>query len=402
MMHQTSSVSSSCSTSSSYNNKGLRHHYHHDYSDRQLMNGGDQLRQRIRPPLFLIFLIIISCTFGLTLGFSNQQHYVHPHQHRVSSGFQECAVFSRQPQHQQQSKSQHQQRRRRRLDSRSILSSSSSSSDATAEQQQPRTSVQQQQNLLQNKDDEHNNKNAVNSTTMTIRNSLGRLTALTRPANVPAIILLHLLGIKLALESAIKVTSASKSASSIALPSFGNLALRQPAMWLVLLCVILVSSTSMVVNDYYDAKLGRDDARCSTKNQARPLISVTNSSKDGATVTATTATTTTAIPLPLVRTYVSDLYAILLLLMPFLPGVATRLAVNCSVMITFLYTKHLKPKTWIKNIACAMIIAASPLTSGAAALNLLMVQQQQLHRCYMPRRFGNWSPCCFVESWHVK
>ena len=39
-------------------------------------------------------------------------------------------------------------------------------------------------------------------------------------------------------------------------------------------------------------------------------------------------------------------------------------------MLTFWYTKHLKPMTWIKNVMCASLIALSPFTSGAAALKV--------------------------------
>jgi 4-hydroxybenzoate polyprenyltransferase len=39
--------------------------------------------------------------------------------------------------------------------------------------------------------------------------------------------------------------------------------------------------------------------------------------------------------------------------------------------LTFYYTQHLKPKTWLKNVVCASLIALSPLTSGATALALL-------------------------------
>ena len=37
-------------------------------------------------------------------------------------------------------------------------------------------------------------------------------------------------------------------------------------------------------------------------------------------------------------------------------------------MLTFWYTQHLKPKTWLKNTVCASLIALSPLASGVAAM----------------------------------
>jgi len=35
-------------------------------------------------------------------------------------------------------------------------------------------------------------------------------------------------------------------------------------------------------------------------------------------------------------------------------------------MLTYWYTKHLKPRTWLKNVTCAAIVAMAPLTSAAS------------------------------------
>ncbi len=42
-----------------------------------------------------------------------------------------------------------------------------------------------------------------------------------------------------------------------------------------------------------------------------------------------------------------------------------------GAITTYLYTVHLKPKTWIKNISCAALVAMSPITSGLAAWKVL-------------------------------
>lgn len=42
-----------------------------------------------------------------------------------------------------------------------------------------------------------------------------------------------------------------------------------------------------------------------------------------------------------------------------------------GAITTYLYTVHLKPKTWIKNISCAALVAISPITSGLAAWKVL-------------------------------
>jgi 4-hydroxybenzoate polyprenyltransferase len=39
-------------------------------------------------------------------------------------------------------------------------------------------------------------------------------------------------------------------------------------------------------------------------------------------------------------------------------------------MLTFFYTKHVKPRTWLKTLVCASLISFSPFTSGAAALKV--------------------------------
>jgi len=168
----------------------------------------------------------------------------------------------------------------------------------------------------------------------TILTQLGPLTKLTRPQNFPGIFLFHLIGIYISLKSVNRMDM------------FVNILLGEPSMWLVLSCIVLVSSTSMVVNDYYDAKLGRD------QNMERPLVTGDLSFK-------------------LVRRYLSLLYAIALLSCAFLPGALARLSVIFSLMLTYWYTNHLKPLTWVKNAVCAFLIAFAPLTSGSAALHLV-------------------------------
>ena len=101
----------------------------------------------------------------------------------------------------------------------------------------------------------------------------------------------------------------------------------------------------MVVNDYYDAKLGRDTSA------DRPLV-------------------TGDLSFPLVRRYLSYLYAAALICGALLPGAPARLAVMVSLMLTYFYTNNLKPLTWVKNVVCAFLVAFAPLTSGSAALHL--------------------------------
>jgi len=68
------------------------------------------------------------------------------------------------------------------------------------------------------------------------------------------------------------------------------------------------------------------------------------------------------------------MYAVLALCMTIVPGVPARLMVVIGNMLTYWYTKHLKPITWLKNVVCASVMALSPATSGAAAFHLLSTQ----------------------------
>ena len=165
----------------------------------------------------------------------------------------------------------------------------------------------------------------------TVWDNIGKLTKLTRPENFPGICLFHMLGVYLALDH---VGQSSK---------YWAVLMADPSMWLVLSSLILTSSTSMVVNDYYDTKLGRD------VDTAKPLVNG-------------------SIPMHLVPRYLSYLYGAALISVAFLPGVPARLSVVLALILTYLYTKHLKPITWGKNVVCAALIAFSPFTSGSAAL----------------------------------
>lgn len=154
------------------------------------------------------------------------------------------------------------------------------------------------------------------------------LIAMARPANLPGVVLFHVLGVHLATKGT--------SMSLVRL-------LAAPSMLATLVVLLLISSTSMLVNDYYDFKLGND----STK-KTKPLGN--------------------RVPMIVAKRFLSYLYAVSFLCLAMVPGVAARMTASAAYMLTFWYTEHLKPKTWLKNIFCAGLIALSPLTSGVAAL----------------------------------
>jgi 4-hydroxybenzoate polyprenyltransferase len=112
----------------------------------------------------------------------------------------------------------------------------------------------------------------------------------------------------------------------------------------------LIPDFNQLVNDYYDAKLGRD----AMKRKEKIILHFEN-----------------GVSLNLVRELLMYMYASALLVASFLPGIPTRLAVNWALIMTYLYTKHLKPMTWIKNIVCASVISLAPWTAGSSVFHLL-------------------------------
>lgn len=168
----------------------------------------------------------------------------------------------------------------------------------------------------------------------TVKSCLPDLIAMTRPSNLPAVVLFHMLGTYLAVRN----TAVASSYWSI---------LFSPSMIITLLALLLTSSTSMLVNDYYDFKLGHD----STK-PFQPL------------------NTPNRLPLKVLKRFLSYLYAAALVTVTMVPGVPARMAVIMGLMLTFWYTQHLKPRTWLKNAVCATLIALSPLTSAVGAMSV--------------------------------
>lgn len=145
--------------------------------------------------------------------------------------------------------------------------------------------------------------------------------SMIRPSNFPGVIALHILGV-------------SKASNGL-IPLWR--ALLRPSSVLTLFSLLIIASSSMMVNDYYDARTGVD------KFKPKPFVS----------------------PRSIKRT-LSRMYAVLLLTVAFLPGTATRLSVLSAAMLTYWYTQHLKPRTWLKNVSCASIMAMAPFTSAAS------------------------------------
>jgi 4-hydroxybenzoate polyprenyltransferase len=182
----------------------------------------------------------------------------------------------------------------------------------------------------------------------TIWSSRKELFRMTRPNNIPGVILFHMLGVYLVL---VQVASDTHT--------YWSLLLKEPVLWLTLLSTNLVSASSMVVNDYYDAKLGRDSLKQMGSNEVDKHDKWMLHKDNGLWNKLVT------------RRFLMYLYSIALCISNCLPGIPTRLSVTLALIMTYLYTVHLKPITWVKNIVCASLIALAPWTSGSCALYLL-------------------------------
>jgi len=143
----------------------------------------------------------------------------------------------------------------------------------------------------------------TNNNKITILSSLSTLIKLSRPKNFPVSILLHCLSIHLVLSNLLP-----KQQSSYNVSMFLS-ALIHPSLLLTICCILLLSATSMIINDYYDARNGVD----SLSNHYHPL----SSTGDNA-----------SIPLPIVKRFLSYLYTALLLGIVALPGIYTRISAN--------------------------------------------------------------------------
>jgi len=185
------------------------------------------------------------------------------------------------------------------------------------------------------------NNNSPHGNTASVWKNRKELFALTRPSSIPGTILFHMLGVFLVLRGTVT--------TGVTATNYWSLLLKEPTLWLTLLATNLVSASSMVVNDYYDAKLGRD----ALKHKNKALV-------DESVVSKATA-----------KRFLMNLYAVALVVSTCLPGAPTRLSVVTALIMTYLYTKHLKPVTWVKNAVCASLIALAPWTSGSCAWNLL-------------------------------
>eukprot|EP00555_Chaetoceros_dichaeta_P002891 CAMPEP_0198249238 /NCGR_PEP_ID=MMETSP1447-20131203/811_1 /TAXON_ID=420782 /ORGANISM="Chaetoceros dichaeta, Strain CCMP1751" /LENGTH=310 /DNA_ID=CAMNT_0043933813 /DNA_START=85 /DNA_END=1017 /DNA_ORIENTATION=- len=144
----------------------------------------------------------------------------------------------------------------------------------------------------------------------------------------------------------------------------------KPSMLATLFSLVLICSTSMMVNDYYDGKSGLDSFKLS--NPLSDASRATQSHHINPNPNqAYKPLASGEVTYPVTKRALTYLYTSLLISATILPGVTARLSVILASMLTYWYTQHLKPKTWLKNVACAALIALAPFTSASAAFHLL-------------------------------
>eukprot|EP00956_Cyclotella_meneghiniana_P019255 scaffold32876_cov46-Cyclotella_meneghiniana.AAC.2 len=221
---------------------------------------------------------------------------------------------------------------------------------------------------------------------------LTQLFLMMRPINFPIVSLFHILGVHLTVQlwkvsHHTIIASTAAASSSLSNPILLSTVLKHPSMIMVLLSLLLVTSTSMITNDYYDARNGVDvihddnnTISSSSYNNKHPLV-------------------TGLLSYNITKTFDSILYAVLLLSSAFVPGVIPRLMVLSGAIVTYLYTVHLKPKTFIKNYSCAALVAISPVTSGLSAWEVL--NSSFLHHRYTTIATATTTAATTIPYWKM-
>ena len=205
------------------------------------------------------------------------------------------------------------------------------------------------------------------------------LLKMCRLQNLPGVLVFHVVAVHL-----IHRVAASQYD---AIPSLLSLIV-QPGMLATLLATMLIACISMLFNDYYDTKSGLDFINEMAKlNSVREMSPKSLRNSPGSMTTAEFYSSallapdsephsekplvTGELPRRVARNFITLMAIMTLTTTMVLPGILPKLAVLVSGIIVYFYTESLKPITWIKNISCAGLIAASPLVSGVAAWHIL-------------------------------
>jgi len=189
------------------------------------------------------------------------------------------------------------------------------------------------------------------------RSSLRAFWKMARPSNFSGLLCFHFMGIIHALKP-----------SGVSTQNLLRLAVK-PAMMVTLLSLFLICGASMIVNDYYDGQSGADSfGRPKLSDDSNALTRHHNNHEEKPDFKPMVSGEVTY---PTTKRFLSYLYVGILISVAFIPGPTARLSVVAASMLTFWYTQHFKPKTWLKNVSCAALIALAPYTSGSAAIHLM-------------------------------
>jgi len=141
-----------------------------------------------------------------------------------------------------------------------------------------------------------------------------------------------------------------QSAALVAYGAYGARHALQPGAPLQLALSTLgtgaVTSSSMLINDLVDYQRGVDTA---ASQPNRPLVRG-------------------EVQPEAVEVLLQCTYLLVLVLMCWLASVRARLLLLAATLVTYLYTEHLKPLLFVKNAACAFVVASAP-AFGAAAVS---------------------------------
>jgi len=189
------------------------------------------------------------------------------------------------------------------------------------------------------------------------RSNLRSFWKMSRPSNLPGLLCFYFVGIIHALKP-----------SGVSTQTLLRLAVK-PGMIVTLFSLFLICGSSMIVNDYFDSKSGLDSYGKS--NLSDDFIAMTHHHTNHEKKRDFKPLVSGEVTYPTTKRFLSYLYAGILISVAFVPGPTARLSVVSACMLTFWYTQHFKPKTWLKNVSCAALIALAPYTSGSAAIHLL-------------------------------
>lgn len=162
-----------------------------------------------------------------------------------------------------------------------------------------------------------------------------------RPKNLPACVLIHVAALR-SIQNAV--------ASDLSLQEL----LFRPGILATLAALLLITSVSMLLNDYYDSKSGVDfENNDRTDGEEKPLVSG-------------------VISRAVVRQVITVLCIAIITCTFAVPSNVAKLGIVASGVAVYYYTEYIKPITWVKNICCATLIAASPVVSAFAAFRQIL------------------------------